>query len=133
MHTCNFCHICLSPDTLSYRLAISIKSKTEQKNLKKKERKENNIAFVSSYHSDIALPTHPSSFDPMSPKFVEEMEGNLVRAYTAGKAERDQRDQEVKDLLDNLNPDNDPLMNKRRRRAVTIDDITAQVSRVCYL
>ncbi|XP_072032837.1 uncharacterized protein [Amphiura filiformis] len=76
---------------------------------------------------EIALMTQPESFDPMSPNFVQDMEGNLARAYTAGKAKQDQRDQEIRDLLDNLNPDNDSLMNRRRRRAVTVDDVTAQV------
>ena len=63
----------------------------------------------------------------MTPSFLREMEENLVRAYLAGKAEQDQRNQEIQTLLDDLNPDDDPLMNKRKRRAVTIDDITAQV------
>lgn len=63
----------------------------------------------------------------MTPDFVREMERNLARVYINGRSESDQRQMEVEKLLAALNPDNDPYL-RRRRRAVTVDGVTAQVS-----
>lgn len=55
------------------------------------------------------------------------MERNLALAYTEGKRRRDERDASVQELLDKLNPDNDPLLNRRKKRAMTVHGNTAQV------
>ncbi|XP_038050857.1 uncharacterized protein LOC119724005 isoform X1 [Patiria miniata] len=59
--------------------------------------------------------------------FITAMETSIARAYSEGKARKDERATAVQDLLEKLNPDNDPLLSVRRKRAVTIDGNTAQV------
>ncbi|XP_022105691.1 uncharacterized protein LOC110987339 isoform X2 [Acanthaster planci] len=59
--------------------------------------------------------------------FIVAMETSLAAAYSEGKALKDARATVVQDLLEQLNPDNDPLLNVRRKRAVTVDGNTAQV------
>ena len=59
--------------------------------------------------------------------FIVAMETNLATAYSVGKARRDERAASVQALLEKLNPDNDPLLNWRKKRAVTINGNTAQV------
>ncbi|XP_041472882.1 uncharacterized threonine-rich GPI-anchored glycoprotein PJ4664.02-like isoform X2 [Lytechinus variegatus] len=65
-----------------------------------------------------------------APSYVEEMEGNLADMYVEANRRSNQRMVEVEQLLDQLDPERNPAVDPggaRRRRAVTVDTITAQI------
>ncbi|PIK34181.1 hypothetical protein BSL78_28992 [Apostichopus japonicus] len=62
--------------------------------------------------------------------FLQEMELSLALSYSKAKEIEVEKDADVKQLLQNLNPEEDILLRrrrKRRRRASTIDGHTAQI------
>ncbi|XP_071809088.1 uncharacterized protein [Asterias amurensis] len=69
----------------------------------------------------------PEVTDITTDDFISTLELNLALAYTEGKTRRDDREAEIQNLLDKLNPDNDPLLYRRKKRAMTVDGNTAQI------
>ncbi|XP_071491263.1 uncharacterized protein [Diadema antillarum] len=76
---------------------------------------------------DIGIPTDTNDKDPT---FRLELETNLARMYAEAERRNTQREAEVEQLLQDLNPENNPALGpalRRRRRAATVDSSTAQI------
>ncbi|XP_063960642.1 uncharacterized protein LOC135155481 isoform X2 [Lytechinus pictus] len=65
-----------------------------------------------------------------APSYIEEMEGNLADMYVEANRRSNQRMVEMEQLLDQLDPERNPAVDPggaRRKRAVTVNTITAQI------
>ncbi|XP_071831304.1 uncharacterized protein [Apostichopus japonicus] len=74
----------------------------------------------------------PLDMDIQDGGFLKELELSLALSYSKGKEIEVEKDAEVKQLLQNLNPEEDILLSRRRKRrrrkrASTIDGHTAQI------
>ncbi|PIK48573.1 hypothetical protein BSL78_14561 [Apostichopus japonicus] len=74
----------------------------------------------------------PLDMDIQDGGFLKELELSLALSYSKGKEIEVEKDAEVKQLIQNLNPEEDILLSRRRKRrrkkrASTIDGHTAQI------